>query len=284
MIPLEVESNPGSNIPANHHGSEPATRFHTRNHVRPDKSQHNGDEGNDDEEEYEEVMGLLGRSSKKTPSLELFEEETSQGRQNSRRAWTWWILTMGVVGVMSLFLGHGENDWERGHTDERSPPMYECPSMHEESGQTRRYDPPITIPLDQNATVVGDKDMKANRRGWTDVRIAPYLLRSDVDGIANRVSILELASQSTGLNLFQTLQILEDIQAPNEHKTQFWIYGSDRTPFRSSFSLFHSKESLEKLPDVELGIFCGDETTPPPQDLTYLPSDAFDMVYTGRLA
>jgi hypothetical protein len=286
MIPLEVQSGPledaddDSETSLVDDGRFPGDFRNRKPHGPPSHGLGVVDLVEEEEEEFEEVMGLLGSPSRKHPAL--FEEETPQGLQNSKRAWTWWILTMVLVAVTSHFLGHRESQWEEHHTDERLPPVYQCPTP-KASGKDDVMDPP-TVDLDPpNTTFYSYDDLKANRMGWTDVQIAPYLLQSDVQGVANRVSILELASHSMGMNLFQTLDILENLQKPpTEHTTQFWVYGNDRAPFRSSFSFFHQDDALKKLPNVKLGILCAAEDMPP-RDLTYLPINTFDMVYTGRL-
>ena len=291
MIPLEVEAGPVQNSDEcsetsgedddGHHDTEAVASSDHRD-VRSTGAEHHQqhyqglDVDDEEEEEFEEAMGLLGTAtSRRHPAL--LEEETAQGRQNSWRAWRWWVLTMGVAAVVSHFLGHQESQWEAKHADEHQPPVYKCPSQG--SGNVV-IDPP-TVTMDPNTTTYGYDVLKANRKGWTEEQIAPYILRSDFEGTPNRVSILELGSHSMGLNLVQTLEILEDLQAANEHPTQFWVYGNDRAPFRSSFTFFHQDSTLRRLPNVELGILCASEDTPP-QDLSYFPTDRFDLVYTGR--
>lgn len=291
MIPLEVEASTlqgsdecseTSGEDDGHHHDEVIKSSDRRDVLSPrgehhQQHYHGLDMDDDEEEEFEEAMGLLGTStSRKHPAL--LEEETAQGRVTSWQAWRWWLLTMGVAAIVSHFLGHGESQWEAGHAGEHLPPMYKCPSQR--SGNNV-MDPP-TVVMDPNTTITYTYDvLKENRKGWAEEQIVPYILRSDNDSAGNRVSVLELGSHSMGLNLVQTLEILEELQAADEHPTQFWIYGNDRAPFRSSFTFFHQDVELRRLPHVEIGIFCAAEDSPP-QDLSYLPADTFDMVYTGR--
>lgn len=270
MVPLEVETNTG--------GDEQGAHVDSMHHRKSNFLPLNERDVEEEDEEFEEVMGLLGGGNYSTrhPAHLTMEEETPIGRQNSLRAWIWWILTMGLVGAMTHFLGHRESQWEDEHADERAPPVYDCPSRRDINQDTASDSPML---------VLGDSvDGSSSNKTWVQREIAPYILEDDttVEGLLNRVSILDLASHSSGQNLFEILKVLEQVQVAHENPTQFWVYGNDRDPFESSFKVFHQEDALDELPNIQLGILCSAEDIPP-RDISYLPRDTFDMVYTGRI-
>ena len=256
-----------------------------------------------------------------------FEEETPQGRQNSVRAWVWWILTMGVVAIFSWVLHHQEHQWQKLHPGERLPPVYKCSatgsssssgessagSGHNHSKMMMAWPPvgvadtetvlPTVSTHPADTTEYSLEQLQENLRPWTAQQIAPYLLRTDEDtssGVLDhhRVFLLESSSHTSSLSLVLTLQLLEEQQAAtaatataasHPPPTQLWVYGNDRDPFPSSFSFLRQGDgdgddnTLQHiLPNVRLGILCANEDAPQ-KDLSYVPADTFDMVFTGYL-
>lgn len=230
-----------------------------------------------EDEEFEEALGLLGHPIANHTD---FEEETPQGRKNSARAWIWWILTMGLVAVFSRVLHHKENQWQITHGDERLPPVYECSAVTDENHADKAS--PATDTDTLSGAEFSYEQLKENLKDWTAQQVAPHLLQPQDSGVVNRVSILESSSRTLGLTLYLTLELLEEMQSGDENPTQFWVYGNDRDPFRASFSFFRQEEKLQKIPNVELGILCAEENAPL-TDLSYIPADTFDMVFTGHL-
>ncbi len=241
-----------------------------------------------EDEEFGEALGLLGHPIANHTD---FEEETPQGRRNSARAWVWWIVTMILVAVISRIFYRKEQQWVEMHGNDRLPPVsYECPvaddtPKNDEQAKSASHSvapPPSNIP-GGDSVEYSYEQLRTNFKEWTVKHIAPYILKFNDEGIINRVSILETASHTLGLNLFLTLDILEEIQASSNNPTKFWVYGNDRDPFRSSFAFFRQdREKMAQLPNVHLGMFCAAEDAPP-MDLSYIPEEAFDIVYCGHL-
>ena len=243
-----------------------------------------------EEEEFEEALGLLHSP---IPNHTDFEEETAQGRQNSARAWAWWIITMVLVAITSRIVYHKEQQWLVMQQNDRFPPKYECPVLHHDKNHDSKKKNQETLNPAGNTWLTGDseeytfKQLKENLRDWTLNRIAPYLLDDTNDekaivGKNHQVSILETSSHTLGLGLFLTLQLLEAMQASQANPTQFWVSGHDQNPSSMSFSSFRDEKEMKKLPNVHLGVFCGVEESPL-MNLSYIPLETFDVVYCDHM-
>lgn len=299
--PMELEASPdhgdeGSNMSSSS-SSTAGTPLHRRRR-RDNRPRINSYEIED--EEFEEALGLLDHPIANHTD---FEEETAQGRKNSAKAWIWWMVTMGLVALLARILHHKENQWNSDHVDERLPPVYDCSvqsadsfsstgtdeSNHEEIDDAFSLSSLPMVKKDSlsatsdNSTGYSYDQLKRNVKNWTTRQIAPFLLQGDPsDGLAKRVTILESSSQTLGLSLYIMLDIMEEMQAESDDPTQFWVYGNDRDPYRSSFSFFRQDDKLQQIPNTHLGIFCAHEEKPL-KDLSYIPADTFDLVYTGHL-
>lgn len=241
-----------------------------------------------EDEEFDEALGLLHSP---IPNHTDFEEETPLGRQNSAKAWVWWIITMVLVAVTSRIVYHKEQQWLVMQQPSRFPPKYECPVLHGNHPEAKNHQETST----DNQALTGDseeytfKELKENLREWTVNRIAPHVLDEQMETSTTttttehrQVSILEASSSTLGSGLFLTLLLLEEMQAQRPNPTQFWVSGHDQNPSPLSFSSFRDDKGMNKLPNVHLGVFCGVKESPL-MNLSYIPQEMFDVVYSDHI-
>merc|ERR1719215_759320 len=83
-----------------------------------------------------------------------------------------------------------------------------------------------------------------------------------------------------GMNLLMTADIFERITFTDDRRSELILYGNDY--MQSSIDL---AKKLFELPNVKhiisskLGIFCRGDST----DLSFVPSDSFDFVFSGYI-
>jgi hypothetical protein len=230
-----------------------------------------------EEEAFDEALGLLDH----LPSDHTdFEEETEQGRRRSMSAWWWWIVTILLVALWSHYLNK--------KASEHPAPLFTCPlEKHAKLPENVQHLEQFYVDdfeyekggkrLNLTEFVSGDfrtsvydhwghtyDETKANLLDWKVHYFAPYL--------ADGSSIFESAC-GIGLNLYLTLELLQE-EAGIEHVV---VYGNAYV----EASTKTANQLFDRLPPAHApkGRLCTGDST----DLSYIPSDSFDLVYTGYI-
>ena len=229
-----------------------------------------------EEEEFDEAIGLLGSGVR---SYNHYEDSTPQGRNNSKNAWIWWIVTiLFVLGLSALFQNAEENEEgsysHHSHSSFSTPPKIQCIAASDNDDDTNE------IVEEKNHIVWNPNNLrsakyhpwsktydqvKAKIQDWKAKQFIPYLQNGD--------SIFESGCAGNGMNLYITLSIVKK----NGGLTDLNVYGNAQAQQEMDETLALVKDH-PILPKHQATTIC----TGNPMMLTeYIPDESFDLVFTG---
>lgn len=228
-----------------------------------------------EEDEFDEALGLLDNAIKR--------EETPEEHRNSMRAWKWWIVTMCLVTIYSAILTSSENQQKRLITQNGN---FQCPAIEKVPENVQGFEEvfsesyeEVSNSLTKNMTKFLEEfrtrafddwgetyeKAKAKKRDWKRKHYVPFL--------NNGSSIFESAC-GIGLNMYLTLEILSE-EAGIENLT---VYGNEYM----DASTQKANAIFDEIPPAKSrkGQICTSDST----DLSYIPPNSFDLVFTGYLS
>jgi hypothetical protein len=226
-----------------------------------------------EEEEFEEALGLLDQTK-----TSLDYEKNPEQENNSTKAWRWWIVTIFLVTVWSMFLF-------KDSKDDNDPAHFQCPA--EQLGlpeNMQEFEETFIASYENVSTKINMteefsstfrnitfdnwgftySEVKANIQDWKVKHYLPYM--------KNGNSMYESAC-GIGLNLYMTLEILQELGGIED----IVVYGNEYV----DVSTQKANELFDLIPPAgaKKGQICTGDST----DLSYIPEASFDLVSTGYL-
>jgi hypothetical protein len=260
-----------------------------------------------EEEEANEAIGLLSVDEGLEYQFHHSKSEVTLSRnpysktcaKNKPYVWWMWIVTIGatVVGV-KLFLApsfkllmapnHDEKQGGGGATTTTKkssaalPPIvqFSCPATEK---RAENYDPSfedgyakVSESITHNMTEYRHEfrdslfdewgltyaEVKQNYYSWKSTQFAPYL---------NNYSSIYESACGIGLNLYLTLEILHEVKGIEG----ITVYGNEYV----DASTLKANEVYDQIPPhrAQKGTICTADSS----DLSYVPANMFDLVFTG---
>jgi hypothetical protein len=263
--------------------SRSASRSITRNGTEDHPA---GADDNLEEEGDEEATGLMSSESLMRDEFddELEEDRACSGSFRILALSMVVVLAVSTLAVLLPGIGNMSNTLESLRTPARIPVTYECPSSSS-LGPAENYDASFTEQYGAVSQAITNNmteflatfrethfddwgksytTVKEGMHHFKSTHFAPYL----TDG-----STLYESACGIGLNLFMTLEILQETKGIEN----LFVYGNEYV----QESAGKANAVLDKIAPAhgQKGVICPGDST----HLEFVPSKAFDLVYTGYI-
>ena len=241
----------------------------------------------EDDDDLEEVVALLSS----TPRVGMKGASGhAKGTRNSSswNGWKWWMTTVFIVvipGVIVVLYQTGPLGTSSSSSSAHNPMLFTCPPTPSDAKKPLNYDESFvedyenaTMAMSENMTEFLDNlhqmeydgwrrtydNFKAALYEWKKGQFVPYL--NDGDAIFE-------SAMGIGLNMYMTLEILQEVKGVHNIR----VFGNEY----EVVSAKKANQIYDEIPPAQAkkGVICAADST----DLSYVPANSFDLVFTGYL-